>query len=429
MEEKKNILIFPAGTEIAFEIRDALQFSRFVNLFGATGSDCHADFVFKTCVPGLPYSDDPALIDAINRVVDEYAIDYIFPAHDSALLNLSENREKLHCTLVAPDRETVRVCRDKNRTYDFFAGAPYLPHSYMNADEVDSYPVFIKPAVGQGSEGARKINDRAHLDEALSEGTEYAICEYLPGDEFTVDCFTDRNGVLRFVNPRTRDRIRAGIAVRSHNLPQDEKIEAIAEDINSKLNFNGAWFFQVKKNAAGEFRLMEIAPRVAGTMGLSRSLGINFPLLTLYNFWGYDVELISNGNSVLLDRAFISRFKTDIEYGNVYVDFDDSLIVDGKVNTQLIMFLYQAKNAGKNLVLLTRHTSDIYEDLRKYSIAENLFDEIINIDHNDGKKTDYIKPDSIFIDDSFAERKRVHDECGIPVFDLDMIESLLDWRV
>ena len=27
-----------------------------------------------------------------------------------------------------------------------------------------------------------------------------------------------------------------------------------------------------------------------------------------------------------------------------------------------------------------------------------------------------------------VERKAVHDSCGIPVFDLDMVESLLDWR-
>lgn len=428
MSEKQNILIFPAGTEIAFEIRDALQFSKFVRLFGATGPDCHADFVFSSCVSGLPYATDPAVIDALNEVIDEYYIDYVYPAHDSALLMLSENRGSLHCPVVASDRLTVEVCRDKNKTYEFLSGASYLPVSYKKPDEVEAYPVFIKPAVGQGSEGARVIKDRAHLEEALSEGIDYAICEYLPGEEYTVDCFTDRHGVLRFVNPRTRDRIRAGIAVRSHTLPFDGRIQEIAEDINSKLSFNGAWFFQVKRNANGEYRLMEVAPRVAGTMGLSRNLGVNLPLLTLYNFWGYDVDILSNGNYELLDRAFISRFKTDIEYSNVYVDFDDTLTLDGKVNPLLMMFLYQAKNQGKRICLLTKHSEDIYKDLKKYNIAESLFDEIVLLERTEDKAP-HILPDSIFIDDSFAERKRVKDALGIPVFDLDMIESLLDWRV
>jgi hypothetical protein len=36
---------------------------------------------------------------------------------------------------------------------------------------------------------------------------------------------------------------------------------------------------------------------------------------------------------------------------------------------------------------------------------------------------------AIFIDDSFAERKKVHDVLGIPVYDVDMVESLIDWRM
>ena len=151
------------------------------------------------------------------------------------------------------------------------------------------------------------------------------------------------------------------------------------------------------------------------------------PLLTLYNFWGIDVSLIPNREDLLLDRAFISRFQTDLSYSSVYVDFDDTLIVRGKVNAFLMMFLYQAFNQGKRLCLLTRHSTDIFSDLEKACIPASLFSEIIRLDEA-GAKTDYIAPDSIFIDDSFSERKRVRDALGIPVFDLDMVESLIDWR-
>ena len=427
MADVKNILVFPAGTEIAFEIHDALKNSKFVRLFGATSVPCHAEFVFQTCVTGLPFVDDPALIPALNRVIDAYGIDYVYPAHDSALLRFSEERDALHAKVVASARETVGICRSKTRTYRFLSGAPYLPAFYGSPDEIPGYPVFIKPAVGQGSQGARIIRDRSHLEEALSEGQEYTICEYLPGEELTVDCFTDRHGSLLVISPRSRERIRAGIAVRSRNLPLTEDLQSIAEDINRRLSFNGAWFFQVKKNAAGQFRLLEIAPRIAGTMGLTRNLGINMPLLTLYNFWGIDVSLIPNREDLLLDRAFISRFRTDISYSSVYVDFDDTLIVRGKVNAFLMMFLYQAFNQGKRLCLLTRHSTDIFSDLEKACIPASLFSEIIRLDEA-GAKTDYIAPDSIFIDDSFSERKRVRDALGIPVFDLDMVESLIDWR-
>ena len=428
MELKKNVLVFPAGTEIAFEIHDALKNSRFVSLYGVTSVDCHADFVFQNCIAGAPYVSDPDLIAFLNRVIDEYKIDTVYPAHDSALLRLSQEREALHATVIAPAEETVEICRSKNRTYAFLKDAPYLPRFFTSPEDIREYPVFIKPSVGQGSEGARKISDRAHLEEALAEGIEYSVCEYLPGEEFTVDCFTDRHGALRVISPRSRERIRAGIAVRSRNLPPDDAVREIAEDINRRLSMNGAWFFQIKQNAAGACRLMEIGPRIAGTMGLTRNLGINMPLLTLYNFWGYDVEILQNDVHLLLDRAFISRFRSDLTYSRVYVDFDDTLVQNGKVNAYLMMFLYQAKNQNKTLVLLTRHAADIYTDLEKYCIPVSLFSEVIRL--GDGEaKTEHILSDSVFIDDSFAERKRVHDALAVPVFDLDMVESLIDWRV
>lgn len=427
MAEVSRVLVFPAGTEVAFEIHHALRCSKFVKLYGATSVACHADFVFENCVEGLPYVDEPELVDRLNQVIDEYGIDYVYPAHDSAVLALTRAQERLHARVVSSAPETVEICRSKNLTYGYLRGADYLPRFYSGVNEIEEYPVFIKPSVGQGSVGARRIDDRAALEEALAGGVEYAVCEYLPGREVTVDCFTDRHGALRYVGPRTRDRIRSGIAVRSRFLPEDPGIRDIAEDLNRRFRFNGAWFFQLKENGQGQYRLMEVAPRIAGTMGASRNRGVNMPLLTLYNMWGCDVDIIDNGNDLLLDRAFISRFKSGITYQNVYVDFDDTLVLRGRVNPELMAFLYQARNQGKRLFLISRHAGDLDEQLRRFCIHPGLFDRIIRLGQGESKLP-YIQADSIFIDDSFAERRRIREGCGVPVFDLDMIESLIDWR-
>ena len=398
-----------------------------MDLYGAGSVPDHGEFVFRTCTDDIPFVNEPGFVEKLNQVIDRLHIDYVYPAHDSACLALVREQQRLHAPVVSSPLETVEICRSKNATYRHLEGAEYLPRFYEGPEAVEEYPVFVKPSVGQGAQGARRIDDRAHLEEVLAEGTEYAICEYLPGPEFSVDCFTDRHGVLRFVSPRSRDRIKAGIAVRSHFLPEDERIDRIARDLNGRFKFNGAWFFQLKETAEGEYKLMEVSPRIAGTSGLTRNRGVNLPLLTLYNMWGYDVDIIDNHNQLLLDRAFISRFKSDISYDNVYVDFDDSIIMRGKVNLSLIAFLYQAQNQGKHIYMLTKHRGDIASELLRHNIAPGLFTRIIHLDMSESK-VPHIKPASIFIDDSFAERKRIHDACGIPVFDLDMVESLMDWR-
>lgn len=426
--QKSRILVVPAGTEIAFEIHNALKYSKFVELYGATSVDCHADFVFKNCINNIPFPDNDDYIDSINSIVDKYEIDYIYPAHDSVQYKLTCESEKLHTKVITSDIDTVKICRFKNKTYEFFNDCDFVPIHYKKIEEISSYPVFIKPNEGQGSMGARRVPSKEELKNILNDGTEYTICEYLSGNEYTVDCFTDKNGDLRIVSLRDRERIRAGIAVRSRHLENDNSINKIAKTINDRLSFCGAWFFQVKKNEKGEYKLMEISPRIPGTMCVSRNLGINFPLLTLYNFWGYDIDILENDIEILMDRSFISRYKTNIEYTTVYLDFDDTVYIDGQVNAFLIAFLYQCVNQNKIIILLTKHCNNIYDSLSKFKISKDLFDKIISIEADDDKSK-YIEDEkSIFIDDSFSERKKISEKIGIPVYDLDMIESLIDWR-
>ncbi len=424
----KNLLIFPAGTEIAFEILNALKYSKFVNIIGGTSVSDHSEFVYDTLVEGIPFVNESGFVDFLNKVIDEYKIDSIYPAHDSVSMFLSEHSDDINAEIISSGYDTVKICRSKNDTYKFFEGQAFIPKTYESADEVREYPVFVKPSVGQGSNGAQIIKSCSELEAALMNDPSLVICEYLPGTEYTVDCFTDRYGNLRVVKMRDRERIRAGISVRSTEIETDEQIMKIADIINSQLNFRGAWFFQVKKKKNGEYRLMEISPRIPGTMGLSRNMGINFPMLTLFDFWGYDVNIIDNGYDIMLDRAFYNAYKINIDYNHIYVDFDDTLIVNGKVNKKLLTVLYQASENGKVIHLLSKHLTDIYEDLAKAKISERLFDEIRVIAPEDEKIKYITEKSSIFIDDSFAERYSVMNNLHIPVFDVDMVESLMDWR-
>lgn len=426
----KKVLIFPAGTEIAIEIHNALKYSKFVELYGINSIPSHAEFIFEHYIQAdLPFVKSPLFLDEFNKILDKYEIDYVYPAHDDACMYLTMNSDKYHAQIVTSPFKTVDICRSKNKTYQFFSKETFIPKHYSKTDNISDFPVFIKPSIGQGSVGAKIINNKTEFLQEISGDIEYAICEYLPGEEFTVDCFTDRHGTLRACNLRKRERIKMGIAVRSRILPIDEKIKNIAEIINSKLVFNGAWFFQVKKNDNGEYRLLEISPRIPGTMATSRMLGINYPLLTLYNMWGFDVEIINNEIDIILDRAFINRYKTNVDYKCVYLDFDDTVYVRDKVNINLIAFCYQCVNKKIPIYLITKHAKDIYDSLAKYKINPDLFEKIIHIEKEDDK-ADYIKEKkSILIDDSFSERLNVHKKLGICVYDLDMIDSLLDWRM
>lgn len=426
---KKNIAIFPAASEIGLEINRALKYSTHLNVYGFSSIKDHTEYVYERCVLDLPFIKNENFIEELNKRVSEFKIDFIYPANDDVQLFLTENQEKINAIVLTSEKETVKICRSKLKTYEFLKKEEFIPEVFNNYKEVKEYPIFIKPDIGQGSKGAKIIKDEKDLKNTLEIMKEkVVISEYLPGEEYTIDCFTDFNKKLRVVKMRNRKRIRLGISVNSEILKLDEKVLRIANIINSYFNFNGAWFFQLKLDSLGKYKLMEIAPRISGTMGISRNTGINYPLLTIFNQMKQEIKIIENNYGIEVDRAFINRYKLDLEYENVYLDLDDTLILEDKINTFLMMFLYQCVNKKKKIYLLTRHSKEVEKTLKKYKICKEIFDDIIHLKENNNLKSQYIKKNSIFIDDSFRERDDVMQNKKISVFDVSEVESLIDWR-
>ena len=138
---------------------------------------------------------------------------------------------------------------------------------------------------------------------------------------------------------------------------------------------------------------------------------------------GYDVDVYDNAYHLIMDCALIGRYKLDIDYNYVYIDFDDTITLRGKVNLNTIRFMYQCYNKEKKLILLTRHENDLEETLNHYAISKLLFYKIIHLNHLNESKSQYIHHlDSIFIDNAFKEGEEVRQVYHIPEFDVDQIE-------
>ena len=425
---KIHVLIFPAGEVNAAELHDALCSCVNIEVYGASSEDRHGRFLFKNYKTGLPNISDGSFMQEFNRVLDEWQIDFIFPTHGTVAEYFASCRNMLHAGVICADSRTAHICRDKRLAYELFQGEGFCPEIYSGFDRL---PVFMKPRRGQGAIGAKLINSRQDVPAGL-DLNDYVICEYLPGEEYTVDCLTDRHGSLTAVMPRSRQRLLAGITVRGKDETLTEEIRRIASCINEKLGFLGLWYFQIKKDVHGKFKLLEVSARCAGSMCLSRALGVNLPLLSVYAACGRSIEVIQNPYHVMADRTLLSRYRIDYIYDRVYMDLDDTLIIQDKVCLPVIRFVYQCRNCGIPVCLLTRHNDSHHDSdtecLSRHAVSTDLFEQIISLGAGE-EKPDYIKPEgSIFIDNSYQERKKVFDRHHIPVFDVEGMEVLADWR-
>ncbi|GIW68026.1 MAG: carbamoylphosphate synthase large subunit short form [Candidatus Parcubacteria bacterium] len=427
MDRPVNVLIYPSGSENALEVKDALSYKLNITIWGASSRKDHSIYVYQNYFEA-PNVNEESFLEQFNLLLTKHKIDFIIPTHDTVSLKLSELKNELKAILISSDYETNRVCRYKKETYKLFTKYDFCPKVYDDINLVDNWPIFIKPNIGEGGKNsfiAENLKEFECIKTLLKQDS--LILEYLPGKEFTVDCFTDKNGNLRYIGARERNRIWGGISVNSRTV-SNQRIFDIAKIINHKLKFRGYWYFQVKEDNDGNLKLLEISTRPAGTMALYRQRGINFMLLSIYDFIGYEYKILDNGYNVELDRSLFAKYNFDYEYDSIYLDFDDTLVFNNKINRFCLLLLYQCKEKGIPVILLTRHKDDIYNTLERYDISKSLFEKIIVLKDND-KKVGFIKHHKpLFIDNAFSERLQVYEELKIPVLDTDNITLLLDWK-
>ncbi len=420
----KNILVFPCGSEIGLEVFRSVRYSSHFNLLGGSSVDDHGKFVFSNYVGDIPFIDSPNFIRKIAEIVKDRKIAAIYPTMDSVISVLKKHESEIGCLVVSSDVETVEICLSKSRTYKALNGIVKTPKVF-DLHEIDVFPVFAKPDIGYGSRGVKLITSKYELEQHSRKNSNVLYCEYLPGDEYTVDCFTDKNGKLMYYSPRQRRRIQKGISVNTLEVSDNNgEFKEIVKKINDRIKFRGAWFVQLKRDENDVLTILEIAARFGGSSSLSRAKGVNFSLLSLYDTFGYDTEIIQNSYIVELDRALNNKYKLNLFFNEVFVDFDDCILIKEEINTNLMAFIFQCISRNIKISLLTRHKNDIEISLEKYRILK-VFDRIIHIKDATPKSYYIDNKNAIFIDDSFVERKDVLKNKQIAVFSPEMVECLI----
>lgn len=423
---KKNILVFPCGSEIGLNIYSSVRYSTYFHLIGASSVEDHGMFIYDDYIGGLPFITEKSFIPTIKKVISERNIDAIYPAMDKVITFLKEHEEEIGCKIIASEKATTEICLSKRKTYEVLKGVILTPQIYTSS-QVTTYPVFVKPNIGYGAIGAKKVENANELADILSIKKDMLVLEYLPGEEYTVDCFTDKHGSLLYCAARSRNRVKNGVSINTSFVNDQTEFDEIARKINSHISFRGAWFYQVKRNQKGHLCLLEIADRLGGSSLLSRALGVNLALLTLFDAFDYKVSVqVNDRYSVVLDRVLSNNYiYKNLSFSKVFVDYDDCLILEKKiVNADLVKFLYKCINERKKIILLTKHLGELEPELKRFRLS-GLFDDILHIS-KDEKKSKYIDTtDAIFFDDSFAERVEVQKETGISVFSPEMVDVLL----
>lgn len=241
----------------------------------------------------LPAGEHDNYLESLKDVCQRHKVDVVVPQTSAEVRRLTdyEGPGGLVCGRAPADVDDKKVLLDR------------LPDMVPARYDLDWWPpsdgwgsvsdgvrrVVLKPLRSSGGRGVRILTDSVRdlstqarekdsrwmsFDEASRIDWDWPLLaqEYLPGPEWSVDCFVAEG--IRSVVVRRRLSVRSGITVESE-IVRSPLIEGLVHEAIDRLELRGVFGFQFRADADGMPRLLECNQRVQGTMIHSTLAGTN----------------------------------------------------------------------------------------------------------------------------------------------------------
>ncbi|MEN2999473.1 MAG: ATP-grasp domain-containing protein [Acidilobaceae archaeon] len=296
---KATVLVTGAGGPAGINVVKLLKRDGF-RVVATDASPYSEGFALADASYVVPPAHHPQFPEELERVARGEGVDLVVITVDEEIEVLS-SRELGEKYVMHPPH-TVEVCLNKYLTYKAVEKAlpEVVPEYSTSPRELSSEHVVSKPVKGRGSRGIA-VGRREEFQER--EGVFFV--EYLPGDEWTVDIVTSREGELLAAVPRRRLKTRAGVSVIGE-VRLEERVLRYTERLLQIMKFTGPLNIQFKESSRGELKLQEINLRFSGALDISAAAGVNLPSL-LARSWLFGERVsfrVKEGRYVRVPEAY-----------------------------------------------------------------------------------------------------------------------------
>lgn len=309
-----NILLTGAGSEGVYGMIKSFRKvnERDIRLIGVDINPFNANRFMLDEFYLVPKRYDHKFIPAIRKIIKKSNIDVLFPVPTNELeIFASHNFDIL---VVGNSLESLKIANHKDKLYKFLErNYPECCPRHKNVKNFDEFfsvvhefgypknPVCFRKPFGMGAEGVRILNKNIdHLDILLNQSPNSTITtlemvslilkeadlfptlivqEYLPGDEYDVDVLSGKGKVLSVI-PRKNLKMLWGLSWNGYTEKNEEIIE-LAKKIVEKIGLKYVNSLTFKLNANGHPKLLEINPRIPGSIIIDTEAGVNMPYFAI----------------------------------------------------------------------------------------------------------------------------------------------------
>ncbi len=276
-----------------------LNYSTF-KIIGITQGD-------KTPALGSKYFDkvyalqDFQATDKLREIIVNEEINILFPIRNSEMdFWLSRKNEFKDILSYWGDEESFKKLNDKLALYTIAQSLGIkTPASYSWVD-IPDLKVVVKPRNLSSSRGVKYISNKKEflsLKNKLNNHSDYIIQEYVEGKGIGYSCFCkDGEIITGYGHKRLAEYPVSGGSSVYRETYNDERLKEITEKLISTANWSGFAMIEFKLTADNKIYLIEVNPRIWGSINQGLQNGTNY-FLTLLGA----IEVNNNSGKTQID--------------------------------------------------------------------------------------------------------------------------------
>ena len=253
-------------------------------------------------------------LKALKAELEKYHYDMVVPLNDDIAIQLSKNKEELSklTTPMVEEWERFQFACDKLKTMQVCMenGIPCPKtftslDNFLKSESAVTYPLVVKPRTGQAAVGFHtSYTNQDVIDYYTKAEQKYGsmlIQEYISQTDLQYKCemYVDRKGVLKASCVFAKSRwypVDGGSSTLNTTVDRPD-IEETCKKLLEKIGWKGyADIDLIQDPRDGVAKVMEINPRITGSVKICYAAGVNFSKLLLQDFERKEVEEAFNTN-------------------------------------------------------------------------------------------------------------------------------------
>lgn len=255
-----------------------------------------------------PGDDPKGFVSAIEEELATNDYDMLLPINELTVETVVKHRSRFedHTTVPFPQYDRLRIGVNKRKTVEA-ARELDVPHPKTllpdeadldTVEEVIGYPVVAKAQRGEGCTTTAVCDSREDLERAYRDLQETCgpvlFQEFIPdgGERGVYTLYGDPGELTALtVQQRLRTHPPSGGPSTYRETVTDPELVAIADELLTALDWSGLAMVEFRIDArTGDPQLIEINPRLWGSLALSVYAGVDFPYLLYQMATGDDPE-------------------------------------------------------------------------------------------------------------------------------------------